>query len=141
MLLGEYEHKIDEKGRVTIPPKFRSEFREGGVLAQGLEKCIAVYPLSLWKRMAEKFASMPLDRVKARRRNRYLFATAFDFELDGQGRIALPLPLRRYAGIKNSVVIVGVNNYLELWNKDCWEAEQAIMNEQIWHIAESMETF
>lgn len=141
MLLGEHEYKIDEKGRIALPPKYRWKFREGGVLSPGLEKCIKIYPLHHWKKIAEGLSSPPLERTKERRLNRFIFGTAFEFELDGQGRITLPIPLRRYAGIESLAVILGVNTHLELWSKESWEAERNLLNEQAWQIVESLETY
>jgi len=76
---------------------------------------------------------------KLRRLNRAIFATTFSLNIDGQGRIALPTPLRQYADIEEEVVIVGVNDYLELWNKEQWESEKATSQEQAWQIIESLE--
>jgi MraZ protein len=140
MFLGEYEHKIDVKGRLAIPPKFRGEFWEGIVLARGLERCILAYPPSVWKEIAERFDTMPIARSKSRRISRVIFATAFSLELDEQGRLVMPPPLRQHAEIKETVIIAGINNYLEIWSKELWEEEQALMIEQAWQIAEGMET-
>ena len=137
--LGEYEYKIDEKGRVAIPARFRGEFKKGLVLARGLEKCIRSYPLSQWEKIAEKLAALPLTD-KTRKISRFTFATAFSLELDAQGRVALPPPLREYAEISDMVIVAGVNTYLELWNKENWEAEKSLMLEQAWQITESLET-
>ena len=139
MFFGEFEYKIDEKGRVPIPPRFRSELKEGIILAPGIEKCINAYPLAEWKKLATTLTSGSLSLSKLRRLSRAIFATAFNSHLDGQGRVALPPPLREYAGIVNEVIIVGVNNYLELWNKAHWEEEKAISQEQAWQIIESLE--
>ena len=139
MFLGEFEYKIDEKGRVLIPPRFRRELKEGVVLTPGVEKCITAYPLSEWKKLAATLTTGSVTRSKLRRLNRAIFATAFSLNIDGQGRIALPIPLRQYAGIEDEVVIAGANNYLELWNKEQWEAEKAISQEQTWQIIESLE--
>jgi len=141
MFSGEYEYRIDAKGRVAIPPKFRGEFWDGIVLARGLERCIIAYPPPIWKEMAEKFSTLPIARSKDRRIARVMFGTAFNLELDEQGRIILPPPLREYAGIKDTVVIVGLNNYLEIWSKELWEEELALMDEQAWQIAEGMEHY
>lgn len=141
MLLGEYEHKIDEKGRLSLPPKLRKEFKEGGVLARGLEKCLRVYPLSEWAKLAERYSGLPPEHLKTRRMNRFIFAFAFEFELDGQGRISLPMSLRRYSGIKDTVIINGINTFLELWNKENWGAEEAAVSEQAWQMFESTETY
>jgi len=139
MFLGEFEYKLDEKGRVPVPPKFRRELKDGVVLSASAERCIALYTLAEWKKLASSLTSGPLPRSKWRRLNRALFATAFSLNLDGQGRVALPVPLREYAGIEDEVVIAGANTYLELWNKEQWEAEKAVSQEQAWQIIESLE--
>ena len=140
MFFGEFEYKIDEKGRVPIPPRFRRELKEGVVLTPGIEKCITAYPLSEWKKLAATLTTGSVTRSKLRRLNRAIFATAFSLNIDGQHRIALPIPLRQYASIEDEVVIVGANNYLELWNKEQWEAEKEISQEQTWQIIESLES-
>ncbi|MFC1980563.1 division/cell wall cluster transcriptional repressor MraZ [Chloroflexota bacterium] len=139
MFIGEFEYKIDEKGRVPIPPKFREELKEGVVLTQGVEKCISAYPVSEWNNLATQLTSGSLTPSKMRKLNRAIFATAFSSQIDGQGRVALPTPLREHAEIVNEVVIVGANNYLELWNTVHWEEEKAISQEQAWQIIESLE--
>ena len=139
MFLGEYEYKIDEKWRVPIPPKFRRELREGVVLTPGVESCINLYTLAEWKKVAATLTTGSITRSKLRRLNRAIFATAFNLNIDGQGRIALPVPLREYAGIEDEVVIAGANTYLELWHKEQWEEEKAISQEQAWQIIESLE--
>ncbi len=139
MFLGEFEYKIDEKGRVPIPPKFRRELREGVVLTPGVEKCIVAYALPEWKKLAATLTTDSVTPSKLRRLNRAIFATAFSLNIDGQGRVALPIPLRQYAGIEDEVVIAGANTYLEFWNKEQWESEKAISQEQAWQIIESLE--
>ncbi|UCC90152.1 MAG: division/cell wall cluster transcriptional repressor MraZ [Dehalococcoidia bacterium] len=139
MFFGEFEYKIDEKGRVPFPPKFRNRLKDGVVLTPGAEKCIIAYPLSEWNKLATTLTTGPVTPSKLRRLNRAIFATAFSLNLDGQGRIALPIPLREYAGIEDEVVIAGVNTYLELWNKKQWEAEKATSQEQAGQIIESLE--
>jgi len=139
MFLGEFEYKIDEKGRVPVPPKYRRELREGVILAPGVERCIDVYTLAEWKKQAATLTTGPLARSKLRRLNRAIFATAFSLNIDGQGRIALPVPLREYAEIEDEVIIAGANTYLELWNKEQWESEKATSQEQAWQIIESLE--
>ncbi len=139
MFLGEFEYKIDEKGRVPIPPKFRRELKEGVVLTPGVERCINLYTLAEWKKVAATLTTGSITRSKLRRLNRAIFATAFSYNIDGQGRIALPVPLREYAEIENEVIIAGANTYLELWNKGQWESEKAISQEEAWQIIESLE--
>ena len=142
MFFGEFDYKVDEKGRVPIPPKFRRELEKGIVLTPGAEKCITAYSLSEWEKLATELTSgTSITRSKLRRLNRAIFATAFSLTIDGQGRIALPAPLRHYAGIEDEVIIAGVNNTLELWNKKEWESEKAISQEQAWQIIESIERY
>ncbi len=139
MFFGEFEYKIDQKGRVPIPPTLRRELKEGVGLTSGIETCIIAYPLSEWKKVAATLTTGSVTPAKLRRLNRAIFATAFSIEVDGQGRIALPIPLREYAGIEDEAVIAGANNYLELWNKEQWESEKAASQEQAWQIIESLE--
>jgi MraZ protein len=139
MFLGEFEYKIDEKGRVPIPPKFRKDLKDGVVLTSGPEKYIIAYSLTEWNKLAASLTSNTLAASKIRRLNRAVFATAFNLTIDNQGRIALPVPLREYAGIEDELVIAGVNTYLELWNKEQWEAEKVASQEQAWQIIESLE--
>lgn len=139
MFLGEFEYKIDEKGRVPIPPKFRKDLKDGVILTSSPEKCINAYSLTEWNKLAASLTNDTLAASKMRRLNRAFFASAFNLTIDNQGRIALPVPLREYAGIGDEIVIAGVNTYLELWNKEQWEAEKAESQEQYWQIIESME--
>ncbi len=139
MFLGEFEYKIDEKGRMPTPPKFRKELKAGVVLTPGVEKCILVYPLSEWEKLAATLTTGSITPSKLRRLNRAVFATAYSLQIDNQGRIALPVPLREYAGIQSEVVIIGANTYLELWNKGQWESEKVISQKQAWQIIESLE--
>ena len=139
MFFGEFEYRVDQKGRVPIPPRFRRELKGGIVLTQGIERCAVAYSLSEWQKIATTLTTDSVTPSKLRRLNRAIFATAFSLNMDGQGRIALPILLREYAGIEGEVVIIGANNYLELWNKEQWESEQAISREQAWQITESLE--
>ena len=139
MFYGEFNYKIDEKGRMPIPPKFRRELKDGVVLSPGAERCINVYPLAEWKKLATSVTSGPLTPNKLRRLHRAIFASAFSVNIDGQGRVALPIPLREYAEIVEDVVIAGANTYREIWNQVLWEEEKAISQEQAWQIIESLE--
>jgi len=139
MFLGEFEYKIDDKGRVPVPPRFRRVLKEGLVLSQGVERCINVYTPPEWKKLADSLTTGSITRSKLRRLNRAIFATAFNLNIDGQGRIALPVTLRQHAGIEDDVVVVGANTYFELWNKEAWAEEKGISREQAWQIIESLE--
>ncbi len=139
MFFGEFEYKLDEKGRLSLPPRFRGHLKGGVVLAPGVEKCITAYPILEWKKLAEALTSGSVTRSKLRRLSRAIFATAFHLNIDGQGRISLPAPLREYAEITEEVVVAGANSYLELWNRANWEEEKATSQQQAWQIIESLE--
>jgi MraZ protein len=140
MFFGEFSYKIDEKGRVPIPPRFRRELKDGVVLAPSPEKCINAYTLTGWKKLAESLTgSSVTPTAKMRRLNRAVFATAFSLYIDGQGRVAIPAPLREYANIGEEIIVTGANTYLEIWDKESWQEEKAASQEQAWQIIESLE--
>jgi MraZ protein len=141
MFSGEYEYKIDAKGRVSIPPKFRSQFADGIVLQEGVDGCINAYPLSAWNEATAPYQSLPIVRnEKSRRMSRVLFSSTFNLELDEQSRIMLPPSLRQHVAIKDTLVITGVGNYLEIWSKEAWNKEQASIRKEAWRIFESAES-
>lgn len=139
MFHGEYPYTIDEKGRLAIPARLRDAFRQGVALLRGFEKCILVYPAQEWQKEAERLASLPLNRAAARRVIRFSSSGAYSSDLDRQGRVVLPGPLRQYAGIGVEVVVVGMIRYLEIWDREAWEAEREVMTRQASQDAESLE--
>lgn len=139
MFLGEYEYKVDNKGRLPLPPKFRQALGGELMVTRGAERCIVLYTAAEWHKLADQLASQTVSPSKLRRLNRVLFGAAFSLTLDGQGRIALPQPLRQYAQIEDTAVIVGANNCVEIWNPELWNAEKASAEEQVWQIIESLE--
>jgi MraZ protein len=139
MFFGEFEYKIDEKGRVPIPPKFRSLLKGGVVLSPGVEGCITAYPMGEWNKLADTITAGALSPSKLRMLKRAVFATAFNLDIDGQGRVALPPPLRHHAEIVGEVIIIGANNYFELWNKIRWAEEKAMFQEKAWQLLEGLE--
>ena len=139
MFYGEFDYKIDEKGRVPLPPKFRNYLKDGVVLTPGAEKCITVYTVPEWRKLSSTLTNSPLSRSKMRKLSRALFATAFSTRIDNQGRIAIPAPLREHAEIVDEVVVAGSNTYLEIWNNILWEEEKEQSQEQAWQIIESLE--
>jgi MraZ protein len=141
MFIGEFEYRVDEKGRIPIPPRFRTEDlkKEGVILSPGMEQCITLYPSSEWKKLADSLTAGPILASKMRKLNRAIFATAFNVELDAQGRIILPPQLRQYAGINEEVVVTGVNTYIELWSKEHWASEKQTSQTEAWQIIETLE--
>ncbi|MFP3897760.1 MAG: division/cell wall cluster transcriptional repressor MraZ [Dehalococcoidia bacterium] len=138
MFFGEHAYKVDEKGRVPLPPKFRREMKEGVILARGIEKCITVYPIAEWKRLSESLAAKAVSKADLRKLNRAIFGSAFSASFDGQGRITLLHPLREYAKIGDTAIVVGANNCVELWSEDEWKAERTSAEEQASQIIESL---
>ena len=120
MFIGEFTHSLDKKGRVLVPSKFRSQLAGGAVVTRGLDNCLFLYPESQWEEMAEKLASLPISKSNTRAFSRLMLAGAMDVELDSQGRILLPEYLREYAGLSDKVVVAGLYDRLEMWDKDKW---------------------
>lgn len=124
MFYGEYEHTIDNKGRIIVPSKFRDVFKEFGVekfyVTRGLDKCLFLFTQEEWKFQEGKFKSMSFTKSEARKFNRLYFSGATELACDSQGRILLPQYLKEYAAIKRDVMIVGVSNRIEIWSKDEW---------------------
>jgi len=138
MFFGEYQYKVDEKGRLPLPPKFRRDMKEAAILTRGSEKCVAVYPAAEWKRLADSLAAKTVTSANLRKLNRAIFGSAFSVSFDKQGRITLPFPLRNYAEIGDTVVVVGANQYVELWNEKAWKEEKESAEEQATQIMESL---
>jgi len=133
MFLGQYKHALDSKGRVILPVKLRKldELVKSFVLTIGMENCISVYPSEIWDQQAEEYKSIPWNDPNGRTFKRGMFSNATPVEPDRQGRIGIPSHLREYAGIKKEVVIAGMNDHLEIWDREKWaefskKAEQSL---------------
>ena len=124
MLLGEYEHTLDDKNRLTLPAKFRESFADGVVLTRGMDGCLTVYTRDDWKRHVESYLTTldPLDR-DARAMQRFFFSGASEADLDKQGRVMVPAALVKHARLDRDVVVAGVYDHLEIWDRGAW-AEQ-----------------
>lgn len=121
MFIGEYNHILDTKGRLAIPAKFRSVLKKGAVVTKGLDDCLFLYSKEQFKKIAEKFASLPISQAKARAFARHMLAGAMDVEFDNQGRITLPEYLRKFSGLEKKIVVAGLYNHLEIWDQEAWE--------------------
>ncbi|MFA6603301.1 MAG: division/cell wall cluster transcriptional repressor MraZ [Patescibacteria group bacterium] len=138
MFIGEYQHTIDEKGRLAIPVKFRAELRKGAVVTKGLDSCLFVYSLAEWKKLAAKVASLPFSQADNRAFSRQILGGAMDAELDAQGRVILPEYLRRFAGLAKDTVITGLYDRLEIWDKAAWTKYQTETEKNSNEIAERL---
>ncbi len=122
MLIGEYSHTIDAKGRIIVPVKFRSELGERFVLTKGFDGCLYGYSLTEWASIEEKIKTLPLITGKdARNFTRFFFSSAIECELDSQGRILVSQGLREHASLEKDLVIIGVSSRIEIWSKTKWE--------------------
>jgi len=138
MFLGEYGHSVDNKGRIALPAKFRPLLEGSVVVTRGFERCLQVYPGEAWRSLAERVSNLSLGDPQARALRRLLFGSAFDTELDKQGRMLIPASLRTYAGIADAAMIVGMNTYCEIWAQDAWSDTQASLDGAAGSIAEHM---
>lgn len=120
MFRGEYNHTIDDKGRLIIPSRFRYELGESFVLTRGLDGCICIYPQNEWDLLEAKLRELPLTNKNSRLVTRFLVGGAVSCELDKQGRILIPAPLREHAGLSKDVVLVGTLERIEIWDKARW---------------------
>ncbi len=138
MFIGEYSHTIDEKGRVSLPKKFRAKFASGLVVTRGLDQCLWVFATNEWAEMAEKISSLPVTQKNARSFSRLMLAGAMDLELDRTGRINLPGYLKDYAGIDKKVTVCGMYNRLEIWPAKSWEDFKNKMEDESEEVAENL---
>lgn len=123
MLIGEYEHTLDDKNRVTLPAKFREAFADGVVLTRGMEGCIYAYPREAWERLAEDIASLDPLSPEARLIRRFFFSGAALDAPDRQGRITVPPALIARSRLRRDVVVAGVYDHVELWDRDTWREQ------------------
>lgn len=120
MLMGEYHHTIDDKGRIFVPAKFRPELGEQFVVTRGLESCLFVYSMSEWNKIVSKLNTLPFTKQSVRNFSRFFLSGATVVELDKQGRINITSPLTTYASLEKECIIIGVGERLEIWNEKAW---------------------
>jgi MraZ protein len=138
MFIGEYNHTIDDKGRVAVPAKFRQLLRGGAVVTRGLDNCLVVYPKKEWGKLADKIAALPFNKANDRSLARFILAGAMDVDFDGQGRVTLPEYLRDFAKLTKKAIVAGLYNRLEIWNEDSWNKFKADTEKQSNQIAEAL---
>ncbi|MEK3788201.1 MULTISPECIES: division/cell wall cluster transcriptional repressor MraZ [Paenibacillus] len=121
MFMGEFQHSMDDKGRLTVPSKFRDALGASFVVTRGLDQCLFVYPMEEWGNMEQKLKALPMMKADARAFSRFFFSGATECELDKQGRVHLPGNLREYAKLDKDCVVLGVSSRVEIWSKETWE--------------------
>ena len=138
MLIGEYEHSVDTKGRLIMPAKLREDIGEKFVITKGLDGCLFAYSLAEWKNFEEKLRTFPLTNKDARALVRFFLSGAMECEIDKQGRFLISGNLREFAGLEKEVVIIGVLSRLEIWSKEKWTKYSEEENKQADEIAQNM---
>lgn len=138
MFLGTYSPRLDEKGRVFLPAKFRDELAEGLVITKGQERCLYVFSAVEFGRLTERLREAPLTAKGARDYSRVFFASAHDDTPDKQGRVTVPPPLREYAGLDRDCVVIGANTRVEIWDAQAWATYLAGQEEQFSSLSEEV---
>jgi MraZ protein len=141
MFMGEYQHSLDDKGRIIIPAKFRDALGSTFVITRGLDNCLFVYPAEEWAQMESKLKALPLMKSDARAFTRFFLSGATECELDKQGRANIPANLREHAGLQSQAVVIGVSSRVEIWSKERWEQYAKQSEESFDEIAEKLVDF
>ncbi len=139
--MGEYSHNLDAKGRIIVPAKFRENLGESFVLTRGLDRCLFVYPKAEWHILEDKLKQLPLTKKDARKFTRFFLSGASEQEMDKQGRISIPQPLRSYANLSKECTVIGVSNRIEIWDADEWNDYVLESEESFAEIAENLMDF
>jgi MraZ protein len=121
MFLGTHQPRLDDKGRLFLPAKYREELAEGLVITKGQERCLYVFPVEEFQRITEALSTAPVTAKAVRDYSRVFFASASDEKPDKQGRITIPPTLRQYAGLERDCVVIGANTRLEIWDAQAWD--------------------
>ena len=138
MLMGEYHHNIDDKGRLIIPSKFRLDLGEKLIITRGLDKCLFVYSETEWEKIVSKLKTLPFTNKDARNFTRFFLSGATECEFDKQGRINITSPLVTYAGLTKECVIIGANDRLEVWSEPSWKDFLFTNEDNLSDIAENL---
>ncbi|MCQ2358530.1 MAG: division/cell wall cluster transcriptional repressor MraZ [Phascolarctobacterium sp.] len=138
MLLGEYEHSIDVKGRLAMPSKFREELGNKFIITKGLDGCLSVYDMEQWKKLVEKLSALPSTSKEVRAYTRFILAGACESECDKQGRVCIPPSLRKHAGLEKDAIITGVGSRAEIWDAAKWNEYNEANEENINELAEQL---
>lgn len=139
MFIGQYEHNLEAKGRLSIPSKFRSQLDGGAVLSQGLDGCLFLYPKAIWDSLITKLSQLPLTKETARSFTRSLSYGAAEVEIDSLGRILVPDYLREFSGLKSVCIIAGAIDRVEIWDKSKFVSYTAVINSHREEIAEKLD--
>lgn len=138
MFIGEYEHTLDEKKRVSLPKQFRTGLGKKMVMTRGLDNCLFVYSKASWEKVAEKLQALSFAQADTRGFNRFILSGAAEVEADTAGRILIPEHQKEFAGLKKTVVFAGVSDRVEVWDVESWKAYKARIEKQADSMAEKL---
>lgn len=141
MFIGQYNNKMDSKGRLSMPIKFREFLGNKFIITRGLDCCLFGYTIEEWQKIENKIKSLPVTKKNARSFQRFFFSGAVEVEADKQGRINIPNSLIAHANLKKECIVNGVSNRIEIWNKDIWEKQMEESINTFEKIAEDLEDF
>lgn len=122
MLIGQHNHTLDDKNRLSLPSKFRKELGKTVVITRGLDKCLFVYPSGEWKTFTDKLRTLSVGSAEARSFSRFMLGSAVETDIDASGRVLVPDYLKAFAGLDVKVIVAGVTNRVEIWNEASWAA-------------------
>lgn len=141
MFMGQYSHKLDAKGRIILPSKFRDDLGTEFIIARGLDGCLSVYPMSKWQEIANKLSSLPNTKKMARDYSRLVLSSAANVELDKTGRVNIPDHLLKIANIDKECIVIGVGDSIEIWDVDRWTDYNNVIDSSFEDIAEELVDF
>lgn len=141
MLIGEFQHNIDTKGRLIMPAKFRPDLGQVFIITRGLDGCLFGFPMEAWEKIQEKLKQLPLAKKDARKFTRFFYSAATEVEFDKQGRINLPSNLIEFAKIDKECRVIGVSDRIEIWSSELWEEFAEDAQDNFEEIAEEMIDF
>lgn len=137
--MGSFNHRLDGKGRTVLPARFRGELGNTVVATIGIDKCVALYPLSRWEELIMKLKDLSSFKKKTRDFRRVLLSMAAEQSIDGAGRILLPPLLREYAGIEQEITLIGAEDHMEIWDTKKWEEHRSLVLSDFSDLAEDLE--
>ncbi|MDO8514833.1 MAG: division/cell wall cluster transcriptional repressor MraZ [bacterium] len=138
MFIGEYEHNLDEKNRISLPKAFRSAFGKRFVMTRGLDNCLFAYPRASWEKVAARLQELSFAQADTRGFNRFMLSGATEVEVDGAGRILIPEHQRSFAGLRKRVVFAGVSDRIEVWDAERWTSYKAKIEKDAERMAEKL---
>lgn len=141
MLVGTYDHRLDSKGRLVLPVRFRQELGAVVVCTIGIDRCISLYATEKWEKMLEKLQQLPFSKGKSRDLMRLILSNASELQVDSAGRILVPSILREHAHLEADISLLGVNDHLELWDRNLWLEYRNRVMDVLPEIAEEVEGF